>query len=67
MTLCIKCFKREKQFTIKKKKWIKKEHKHPSDTKFIVCSSCIQERLNEKTFTNLWEIDPQKLMEKRRS
>jgi len=47
MVLCIKCLTREKQFTVIKKKIIKKDHKHPKNVKFITCSRCIQKRVEK--------------------
>ena len=58
MALCIKCFKHEKNISCTGEK---QKHRHPKDTKFIVCSTCIQKRLNEKVFTHLWDIDSKKL------
>lgn len=47
MVLCIKCFKREQQFTVIKREIVKKDHKHPKNAKFITCSRCIQKGMEK--------------------
>jgi len=60
MALCVKCFERETAISFAGKKAKRIEHKHPSNVKYIVCSSCIQKILSTGQtgkVTNFWDIN----------